>query len=269
MVKAARDPAGRAPAAGRTAAAGRAAAAGRTAADPGRRSRLAKIHLARKRLAMTEDSYRDMLQRLTRRRSAAELTIPQLDLVLIEFRRLGFTDDRDGRGGSAGGTGSAGGERASKPAPARAKAPGGQLAASAWAAKMRALWLSGWHLGVVEDPSEAALVAFARRQTHVDLIQWVGPGQATAVIEAIKGWLTREAGVDWSSYHASVGGKRVTYEDPRQRVIEAQWRLLRAMGAAEAPTPRPPEPESAEAADALIRALGERIRQGRETGAEG
>lgn len=186
---------------------------GRPAKSARRNALLAKVHIAAKDRALSDDAYRDVLERVTGKRSAAALGVRQLDDVLAEFRRLGFDDVRQ------------------RKAPARAKAPGGRLAASPHAGKIRALWLSAWHLGVVEDPSERALAAFAKRQTGVDMMQWLPPERAVSVIEALKAWLTREAGVDWSGYRLShADGSWSTVEHPRRRVIEAQWQRLYALG---------------------------------------
>ena len=55
-----------------------------------RRPMLAKLHLAKKELALTDDSYRDVLRRITGLESAAAMRVDQLDAVLREFARLGW-----------------------------------------------------------------------------------------------------------------------------------------------------------------------------------
>ena len=62
--------------------------------DAARRARLARIHLAKKTLALDEDTYRDLLARVTGQRSAADMTAQQHAEVLAEFARLGFRDER-------------------------------------------------------------------------------------------------------------------------------------------------------------------------------
>lgn len=54
-----------------------------------RKNDLAAIHIARQELAMDDDTYRDLLQRLTGHRSSADLDDIQRDRVLAEMRRLG------------------------------------------------------------------------------------------------------------------------------------------------------------------------------------
>lgn len=58
--------------------------------SPQRRAMTAKLHLARKQLALTEDSYRDVLRRITGKESAREMDLAELDRALGEFKRLGF-----------------------------------------------------------------------------------------------------------------------------------------------------------------------------------
>jgi phage gp16-like protein len=58
--------------------------------DPTRTKDLKKIHIAKRDLAMTDGSYRAMLQRLTGHDSAGKLNAHQRQAVLAEFRRLGW-----------------------------------------------------------------------------------------------------------------------------------------------------------------------------------
>jgi phage gp16-like protein len=59
-----------------------------------RRPLIARVHMARKELALSEDSYRAVLARITGRHSAADLTVPQLLAVITEFERLGLRPRR-------------------------------------------------------------------------------------------------------------------------------------------------------------------------------
>jgi len=136
-----------------------------------RRARLAQIHLACKALGLDEDTYRDLVDRLTGCRSAGDLSLVQLDLVLAEFRRLGW-----------------------KAAPPRGARP---ASGKAQVRMIRAIWrdLSAY----VSDPSEAALRAFCRRQTKtaahpdgVDAPEFLDASQGNRVAEGLKAWLRRE-----------------------------------------------------------------------------
>ncbi len=55
-----------------------------------RKAMLAKLHLAKKELALTDDSYRDVLRRITGLDSSKTMRPDQLDAVLKEFERLGW-----------------------------------------------------------------------------------------------------------------------------------------------------------------------------------
>lgn len=134
-----------------------------------RRAALAKIHVARQRLALCEESYRDLLRRVAGVDSAAALDQRGIDAVLREFRRLGFAD---------------------RPLPARAQGR-----------KIRAIWADLVALGAVEaeDP-EAALRAFVARQTRsaaqpqgVGAVEWLDSRQASLVLEGLKAWRARAA----------------------------------------------------------------------------
>lgn len=55
-----------------------------------RNSLLAKIHIAKKQLVLDDAIYRDMLWRLTGKRSCKQMSIKELNSVLRDCERLGF-----------------------------------------------------------------------------------------------------------------------------------------------------------------------------------
>lgn len=137
-----------------------------------RRAAVVKVQIARRDLGLDEDTYRAILSRLTGRASASDCTDAQLGVVLDEFKAKGWKPKVVQGGGAV---------RRGKPAAA------GQPVAR----KARALWISLHQLGVVRDPSEAALEAFARRQLGVDRLRWAVASEANALIEALKGMADR------------------------------------------------------------------------------
>ncbi len=175
--------------------------------DGRRRQLYGKIHIARKALALDDDTYRDILRARYGKESSTRLSPAQLVDLVEHFKSLGFKPARK--------------------APARAGTR--KLADHEVAKKIRALWVSLYHLGLLQEPSESALGSFVKRQTGVDDLHWLRPAQARSVIEALKGWATREAGVDWSPYPFLEG----PHYAPRLRVLEAQWRLLHRLGQVE------------------------------------
>ena len=143
--------------------------------------------------------------------------------------------------------------------------------------KLRALWRSAYHLGLIHDRSDDALGAWLRRLARLDGDAGTAPAGLDRPIQALKAWLARAAGVDWRP-HLSLGQDGRVWERrrPRARVLEAQWRLLHrrgrvrigseaALGAYAARYAGLGRAESHLAldnaqADALIRHLGRRIR---------
>lgn len=138
--------------------------------SPKRRKLLAKVHMAAKELALTEDSYRDVLLRVTGKDSAKKCGDAQLGAVVEAFKSLGWTPKRR--------------------APPK-RSGGRKLAGSPQARKIRALWLSLYHLGEVGNAKEAAIAAFILRQTGCEALEWLSPEQNNQVIEALKDWCAR------------------------------------------------------------------------------
>lgn len=175
-----------------------------------RSAMLAKVHIAKKDLGLDDDTYRAVLQRVTGLTSAAKCSDAQLEAVLAHFKAEGFK--------------------------AVSKARSKPVSSTPHAAKIRSLWISLYELGLIADASERALAAFVKRQAKVDRLEWLTPAQAYKVIEGLKAWASRDAGVDWSPIRITKywnAGRGVDAEEdrPRQRVIEAQWRRLAALGA--------------------------------------
>lgn len=108
------------------------------------------------------------------------------------------------------------------------------LPRNAHAAKLRALWISAFWLGVVRDRSDQALGAWVCRQSGLAAARWATPAHTAAAIEALKEWMAREAGVDWSPYGA---GRSKAHHCPGGRVLEALWRKLHAANAVRDPAP--------------------------------
>lgn len=137
-----------------------------------RRRDLAKIHLARKDLALDEDTYRQLLATFGGASSAADLDAAGRGRVLARFRALGWQPKRSRRVSPA----------------SRHKDPHDKTQAD----KIRALWISLHRAGVVRDGSERALGRFVHRLTRRYSPDWLDSAQANQVIEALKDWARRE-----------------------------------------------------------------------------
>lgn len=137
-----------------------------------RRALLAKINIARSQLDMIEDDYRQLLFDTTGRMSLKECDDRQLERMVEAMKSKGF-----------------------RPLP---KAGGKAGAQHPSARKARALWISLHQLGVVHNPSEQALEAFAKRQLKCDRLVWAKQSDAFRLIEALKamgekkGWRQRD-----------------------------------------------------------------------------
>ena len=130
-----------------------------------RRGLIAKIHVAKKQLALAEDDYRQILFDETGRMSSADCDERQLEKVIDRLKRVGF-----------------------KPVPRY----GAKTAAThPMARKARALWISLHHLGVVRNASEEAFEAFAMRQLGCDRLVWARQSDAFRLIEALKNMAVR------------------------------------------------------------------------------
>jgi len=128
------------------------------------------IHVAKRDLGMDDPTYRAMLMAFGGAGSAAHMDVPALEQVLSHLKRSGFKVRH-------------------KTAP-RAK-PSRALDQRDWARKVRALWLFLYELGVVRDPSEAALAAYVSRMTGSDALQWVRGDKLEKLIETLKKWAMR------------------------------------------------------------------------------
>ena len=97
--------------------------------------------------------------------------------------------------------------------------------------KLRALWISAFHLGLTQDRSDGALVAWLRRQTNLDSDTCLTADGLDRAVQPLEVWLARAAGVDWRP-HLSLdrSGRVRETRRPRARVLEAQWRLLHRQG---------------------------------------
>lgn len=163
------------------------------------RTKIGAIHALKARLGFDDETYRDFMERETGKRSAKELTD-------IEAGRLLDTMNKRAAGLKA---------------PSKAAAKGAVRMSGDYAGKLRALWISGYNLGVVHDRSDRALLAFLERQAHISRPEWLSPKDGTKAIEAIKGWLAREAGVDWPPTQSPIAAKRACYEALCRRLIDA------------------------------------------------
>jgi phage gp16-like protein len=132
-----------------------------------RNSQLARIHVGAKQLGLSDDVYRDFLERVSGKRSAGDLDAAERARVLDEMDRLGF-------------------KRTAGKGPKRTSQPD-----SPQVRFCRGLWVEIKHLGGLHDPSERALQKFAKRITGVDNLSWMRPSDLNKVIQGLLAWRAR------------------------------------------------------------------------------
>ena len=159
-------------------------------------SSIAAIHVAKKSLGLDDDTYRAKLARLTGKSSVKDMTEAERQKVLTVFRNDGF-----------------------RPIEGKTQATG---LTGKYAKKLQSLWIAAYNLGVVRDRRDDALLAFVKRQTGLDHTRFLHyADDARAAIEAMKGWLKREAGVSFGN----TNGYEWLQRDGA-KIAWAQWRLL-------------------------------------------
>lgn len=182
-----------------------------------RRSLIGKVHVAKSQLGLDDDTYRQILFDVSGRTSAADCSESHLVAVLKHFEARGFKPKI---------AASTGGRRAGKTASRAADHPS--------ARKTRALWISLHHLCAIDNPSEKALEAFARRQLKVEQLQWADQALCYKLVEALKAIAERHG---WSQGFSGVQAKWDSAAKVRAlkiRLCEAILAKLNAQGLAAA-----------------------------------
>ena len=140
-----------------------------------RQNHLAAIHMAQKALGLSAEDAVSVKLQVTGVASAADMTALQRKQYLAHL--------------------SAQQERAGLIAPRPAKRPYVQRSVDddqdeRWG-KARALWHALAGAGVVRTNTDAALMAYVKRQTKLEHWRFLNSYQVNAVIEALKGWCMR------------------------------------------------------------------------------
>ena len=154
---------------------------------------IARLHALKREQGLDDELYRDKLEQLTGKRSAADLSDAELQRAVGRF----------------------GGNSAGQQPTRLPSTPACRL--------IQAQWISLYNLGIVHDASDAAILAFIKRQTRLDAAQWLNDhDHIKAVVEALKDWLARDGGVDWRNQP----GMPANLQGPVFKVCLAQWRRL-------------------------------------------
>ncbi|CAK0772499.1 Regulatory protein GemA [Gammaproteobacteria bacterium] len=142
------------------------------ASDKYRRQELAKIHLAKKDLALSDDAYRAIILGASGNKSDSAATLDGIGRAraLARFAELGW-------------------QAKSKKSPTRTFSR--RLADDPQSRLLRGMWIELHKLGAVKDSSETALCHFVKRMTKVDALEWLSDRQVTIVKKALKDWTKR------------------------------------------------------------------------------
>lgn len=210
-----------------------------------RRSMLAKIHVAKKQLALADDDYRQIMMQETGHDSAGDCSEAELERVIGRLQAQGF-----------------------KPLPKAGPGAARRPAQHPVARKARALWISLYHLGAVRSPDEKALEAFAKRQLKCERLVWANQSDGYKLIEALKkmaqkhGWPQTDASgnnLDTRALHEGLC-KAILWKLKGMDEVPADWtidnaafRLCGIECGAEGPM-------DAEAYQRLAKALGDKLR---------
>ncbi|MDP3652428.1 MAG: regulatory protein GemA [Rhodoferax sp.] len=144
-----------------------------------RQSHLAAIHMAQKALGISADDAISIKLHVTGKASAADMSAPQRQMYLAHLSGLQASQAL---------------ARGEKPAYTPQRAPQHRAIDDdqdeRWS-KARALWGALATAGVVRTNTDAALMAYVKRQTKVDAWRFLNSHQVNTVIEALKRWCRR------------------------------------------------------------------------------
>ncbi|MFM4867252.1 gp16 family protein [Aeromonas caviae] len=150
------------------------------------RTRLIRlVQIGRRTLGLDEETYRVLLEQQSGKRSAADLTLQELDKVLLAMKGAGFKPivKRPANRG-----------KQPRLSPSR-----GTPVKTAEIGVIRAVWITMQRHGLLRDGSETALNHYVERQTvrlnkgiGVAEVAWLTEGLAYLVLESLKNWHKRE-----------------------------------------------------------------------------
>lgn len=140
------------------------------------RAVLAKIHIAKKELGLSDDLYRSILQTRYKKDSAAKLSRFEAGDLVEHFKGQGFKVKRI--------------KKTSLPAnPASTASPSYE---EPMMRKIVAIWITLAQAGVVKNGSDKALQSYVKRMTGVENLAWCGGRDLYLLIEGLKKWAKRE-----------------------------------------------------------------------------
>lgn len=134
-----------------------------TSNDAKRRGLLAKIHIAKKEMGLSDPEYRVIVAATTEAESCKDLSVEEMEAVLDRFQRLGWQP--------------------------KTRDPKRML--SRQKSMIRWHWAALASHGAVADGGDAALNAWIKKRYKVERLQWLTVAQAQSAIESLKKWQIR------------------------------------------------------------------------------
>ncbi|VXA54716.1 conserved hypothetical protein [Acinetobacter proteolyticus] len=125
------------------------------------------IHVAKTKLDLDDDVYRDILSSTTGKNSSKELNLAQLEAVLDRLKQLGFSVESKDKTGVK------------------------NIANDAQSKLIRHLWLQLHQAGAVKDGSEKALAKFVENRVQVSALQFLSSKNADMIINHLRQWCKR------------------------------------------------------------------------------
>ena len=125
------------------------------------------IHVAKTKLQLDDELYRDILESTTGKTSSKLLTPAQLEAVLDRLKQLGFEVESKNKTGVQ------------------------NLASDAQSKLIRHLWLQLHQAGQVKNGSELALAKFVENRVHVSALQFLSTRHADMIINHLRQWCKR------------------------------------------------------------------------------
>lgn len=125
---------------------------------------LSKIHVLKNQAKLDEDTYRDILERETGKRSSKGMSHIEHLKVISALEAIAPKQDN-------------------------------RRATGKFARKLQALWIAGYNLGVIDDKSDGKMIEFLKRQTKLEHHRFLQDNNdAIKAIDALKLWIRRETG---------------------------------------------------------------------------
>ena len=131
------------------------------------KANLAKIHIAKKELGLSDEAYRDILGLHFQVQSARKLTDRQATVLLHRFQDQGWKP------------------KGSKKKSTSPKYTNGQMR------KVVAIWITMYQNGLVRSGSDQSMQAYVKRMTGVDNLKWCLAADLNKLIEALKKYCSR------------------------------------------------------------------------------